>query len=423
MMKETWKNNLGLKIVSLLFAVILWWTVMNIDDPVDTKTFRTEVQILHPEVITDNGYSYRIDEEMKTIEVKVKARSKVLSQIRAVNVLATADLREMQDTTVPIRVSVNGFENMYEEAHPSTTLQWIKHIFSADNILTAVKEYDAEAVILYNLPVVTLLSVKIALRKTNVKVMYDCTEWTAYTDGGLPKRLFKKFDEFFVRNFLHKLCGNLIVISSKMQEKYRESKNMILLPPLVDTEDEIWHQKTGRNDDCFEFCFAGVPDGNKESLDSIVSAFSETESKKARLRIIGVTKEHFVSLYPSLKKAAEDERIVFMGRLSHKETLKYVADCDCYIFIRPSDRRNNAGFPTKFAEGYTLNVPVITTDISDIAKYLDIQRDILLPDCTVLSVQNAMETKIREGKLTASKGIRNTFDYRNYVDSCKKLLK
>jgi len=116
MIKETWKNNLGLKIFSVLFAIILWWTVMNIDDPVDTKTFRTEVQVIHPEVITDNGYSYRIDDETKTIEVKVKARSKVLSKIRSANIVATADLREMQDTTVPIRVSVTGFENMYEEA-------------------------------------------------------------------------------------------------------------------------------------------------------------------------------------------------------------------------------------------------------------------------------------------------------------------
>ena len=116
MMKETWKNNLGLKIISVLFAILLWWTVMNIDDPIDTKTFKTEVQILHPEVITDNGYSYRIDDGMTTVDVKVKARSKVLAKIRTSNIVATADLREMQDTTVPIRVSVNGFENMYEEA-------------------------------------------------------------------------------------------------------------------------------------------------------------------------------------------------------------------------------------------------------------------------------------------------------------------
>ena len=69
-MKDTWKNNLGLKVVSVLFSIILWWAVMNIDDPIDTKTFRTDVQILHSEVITDNGYSYRVEDEMKTIEVK-----------------------------------------------------------------------------------------------------------------------------------------------------------------------------------------------------------------------------------------------------------------------------------------------------------------------------------------------------------------
>lgn len=115
-MKDAWKNNLSLKIVSVLFSIILWWAVMNIDDPVDTKTFRTEVQVLHAEVITDNGYSYRIEDEMKTIEVKVRARSKILAQIRSSHIVATADLREMQGTTVPIRVSINGFENMYEDA-------------------------------------------------------------------------------------------------------------------------------------------------------------------------------------------------------------------------------------------------------------------------------------------------------------------
>jgi len=207
-----------------------------------------------------------------------------------------------------------------------------------------------------------------------------------------------------------------------MQEKYKKCRNMILLPPLVDTEDAIWHQKTGRTDGIFEFCFAGVPDGNKESLDSIIVAFSETKNRKARLRIIGVTREQFVSMYPSLDKAAGDERIVFMGKLSHKETLEYVADCDCYIFIRPSDRRNNAGFPTKFAEGYTLGVPVIATDISDISMYIDGTRDILLPDCSCTAVRNAMEAKIKEGK-TGMSDIRTTFDYRNYIDLCKNFLK
>ena len=198
---------------------------------------------------------------------------------------------------------------------------------------------------------------------------------------------------------------------------------MILLPPLVDTEDSIWHQKSRQNDGVFEFCFAGVPDGNKESLDSIVKAFGNIENTDTRLRIIGVSKEDFVSLYPVLSETADDKRFIFMGKLSHKNTLKYVADCDCYIFIRPFDRRNNAGFPTKFAEGYTLNVPVITTDISDIAKYLDLKRDSLLSDCSADTVKKAMEEKIKKGKASAESEIRTAFDYRNYIELCKMFLK
>ena len=59
-----------------------------------------------------------------------------------------------------------------------------------------------------------------------------------------------------------------------------------------------------------------------------------------------------------------------MGRLSHRETVKYILGCNCYIFIRRSDKRNNAGFPTKFAESYTCGVPIITTDVSDVGEYI-----------------------------------------------------
>ena len=32
-------NNLGLKIMAVLFAVFLWWAVVNIDDPIQTKKY------------------------------------------------------------------------------------------------------------------------------------------------------------------------------------------------------------------------------------------------------------------------------------------------------------------------------------------------------------------------------------------------
>ena len=106
-LKDKWKNNLGLKILAVLFAIFLWWMVVNIDDPINKKTYAVDVTVTNPEVITNAGKSYQILDDTKSISVTVKARRKVLDEIKKSNIVATADLREMQDTSVPIRVSVS----------------------------------------------------------------------------------------------------------------------------------------------------------------------------------------------------------------------------------------------------------------------------------------------------------------------------
>ena len=118
-MKDRWKNNLGIKIMAVLFAVILWWTVVNIDDPIGTKKFQVEVGILNAEVVTNEGKSYQIVNNTKNVTVTVKARRKVLDKIEARNIVATADFRELQGSSVPVRVKINGFEGDYEEVMPN----------------------------------------------------------------------------------------------------------------------------------------------------------------------------------------------------------------------------------------------------------------------------------------------------------------
>ena len=114
-MKDRWKNNIGLKVMAVLFATFLWWAVVNVDDPINAKKFNTEVTVLHPEIITNSGKSYQIVEDTKNITVTVRARRKVLEKIKAEHIQATADFRELQGVYAPIRVHVIGFEGAYEE--------------------------------------------------------------------------------------------------------------------------------------------------------------------------------------------------------------------------------------------------------------------------------------------------------------------
>lgn len=113
---DRWKNNLGLKVMAVLFAVFLWWTVVNIDDPIDMGKFQVDVLVTNPEVVTNEGKSYQIIDGTKSITVSVRARRKVLSEIKASDIIATADFRELQGTSVPIRIKINGFEGKYDEA-------------------------------------------------------------------------------------------------------------------------------------------------------------------------------------------------------------------------------------------------------------------------------------------------------------------
>ena len=115
-MKDKLKNNLGLKIIAVIFALLLWWVVVNIDDPIDTKQYLVNVSVTNSEVITNAGKSFQILDNTNAITVTVKARRKVLDEIKTSYIVATADLREMQDTSVPIRIKIVGYEGNYQAA-------------------------------------------------------------------------------------------------------------------------------------------------------------------------------------------------------------------------------------------------------------------------------------------------------------------
>ncbi len=319
---------------------------------------------------------------------------------------------------------VAGYENMFEHAHPKSTKQWLKHMLTVEHIEAVAEKYgDVCKIILYNVPMLTLLKTKKVFSKRNIEVCYDCTEWAKDTDGSLPKRIFKAFDEILISNFAHKVADGMIAISRMMEKKYKKAKKLLILPPLIDINDDIWHQEPENHDGVFEFCFAGIPDGKKESLDKVVEAFCNINKKNTHLRIIGITENDFKNIYPDcfIPKNVRN-KITFMGRLSHTETIKYVLGCDCYVFIRRSDKRNNAGFPTKFAESYTCGVPIITTDVSDVGEYIEKSgKGSLLKDMTTESISEAMLYQI-ENKIQ-SKALDNTFHYESFIQPTENWMK
>lgn len=55
-MKEKLTNNLSLKILSLIVAILVWLLVINVDNPIVTRSFVvTDVQLLNEAYIDADG--------------------------------------------------------------------------------------------------------------------------------------------------------------------------------------------------------------------------------------------------------------------------------------------------------------------------------------------------------------------------------
>lgn len=144
-MKERLKNNLGLKLLAFLFAFLLWFMVVNIDDPIKTKTFENIAVVIENEeyITTRDQKTYQILDNTQIVSVTVSARRSQLSKITADDIVATADMRELYlDTLVPIEVTIQNRSYESAQANPRNLRVQIENNASATFPITAIASGD-----------------------------------------------------------------------------------------------------------------------------------------------------------------------------------------------------------------------------------------------------------------------------------------
>ena len=111
-------TNLSLKIVAFVFAAFLWLIVANVDNPVVRNTYANiPVTIVNEDVITQGGEVYSVLDE-QNVNVVVYAKRSVIQQISSDEIVATADIKEMDSRTglIPISVSIPKYSGSYQSA-------------------------------------------------------------------------------------------------------------------------------------------------------------------------------------------------------------------------------------------------------------------------------------------------------------------
>ena len=137
-------ENLGLKIIALVFAAFLWLIVVNMDTPIVNDTYGDiPVTILNDDIITSAGDVYQVVGE-QTVSVSVKANREVQDKISREDIVATADIREMDTSTglVPVKVQIPDYAGDYESAEANPRNLQIQREKSGKKVLSLTVSTD-----------------------------------------------------------------------------------------------------------------------------------------------------------------------------------------------------------------------------------------------------------------------------------------
>ncbi len=116
-MKNKLFNNIGLKLLALASAIVIWIIVVSVNDPVADKVYRDlKVKVINENVVTSKGKTYQIENGTGNVSVTVRARRSVLSKLESKDIVATADLKEVTlSNLIPIRVQIPDYEGRYQK--------------------------------------------------------------------------------------------------------------------------------------------------------------------------------------------------------------------------------------------------------------------------------------------------------------------
>jgi len=231
-----------------------------------------------------------------------------------------------------------------------------------------------------NVSMISHLPVVILAWLNKVAIFYDIVEWFPVSKfkGGFINPRF--YDDWLGRHLPLLFSRGVISISSYIFNKYtRYQIPCLLVPSVFDSSlDFTRHsvsQKSRFEHTEFILIYAGTckdGDGFEILLEAVKIAI--LNSCPARLNVLGTDGLSGSAL--EQRKICEQDEILcscvnFLGRVSDEEYFSAISSADCLVLPRPNCQIARAAFPTRLPEFLATGIPVLTTNIPDIPKYLD----------------------------------------------------
>lgn len=231
-------NNLPLKILSILIAIVIWYVVVSVNDPIVKERFDVPVQVTNEAYIAAGKKTYQIEEEYQTVTVTVTDNNSVVSRLKASDITVTADLTQIvtMDTN-PVYVPIKATCSMVKQEKLSTVTATIP---------VEIEDVDSE-------------KFPITIDAGNTKPAKDYEVGTMTSDPESitisgPTSLINKISSVVakvdVTNMRNSgtVTADLMIIDKnqdEMSESQMEFLNFDSGSPQVDVDIELWRRVSG----------------------------------------------------------------------------------------------------------------------------------------------------------------------------------
>lgn len=332
--------------------------------------------------------------------VRVFANAKALKDYGYdVNIISKSDSEQ------EVRTDVLDGMDTWHIPRPKSKMEWVNNLVNANqytNILDQIN--DVRAVIAYELPAISFLSLRKYCQRRGISIICEVSEWQKWENlGNLSglARLVRVIDISVSMKYAYKKSDGIIVTSSYFKNHFNNGAPVLVVPTLQYQKIDV---TKGVDDQGFRrFVYAGQLGYRKDLLNDIIKAFYVLRDRDFVFNILGLTYDEYVERFPDeeqyLKAINKDqERIIFHGKVPHKDVLNMVGNSDFALIIRESIRRNNVGFPTKFGESINCGTPVIVSDFSDVVYYTEKYNVGIVTDITSIEngIRKALEMDSKE---------------------------
>lgn len=266
-------------------------------------------------------------------------------------------------------------------------------------------------------------------KKYNKKLILEQCEWydpSSFTLGKLDLR-YIRFKHNIEKEYI-KADG--IISISRLLNDYYIGKNCksIRMPSILDISNKPSSYSTKNNK--IKLVYTGSVSKSKELLKPILEALNSKQEylDKIEFSIYGVNKKQLLNNINN-DETLISKNVIVNGFVSQEKIENILINSNYQIFIRPNRRSSNAGFPTKLAESMAVGTPVITNNTGDISLYIKdgingyISKGINKDDiCEVFDkiINVNGDSFLRKN---ARKTAEDNFDYRNYINEIKELIK